>query len=99
MENGDPGVPMAPAVLHVEEEPRPDLDHVTIHRLNMEVSPALDQPQRSLPVLRNIVPLMENGDPGDLMDPALLHVMEEPRPELDHVTIHRHNMEVSPAQD
>ena len=44
MEAGVPGAPMDPAVLHVEEEPRPDLDHVTIHRLNMEVSPALDHP-------------------------------------------------------
>ena len=63
---------MAPAVLHVEEEPRPDPDHVTIHRLNMEVSPALDQPQRMLAVV--IVQLMENGDPGQ----TGLHVSLDP---------------------
>ena len=52
MENGDPGVPMAPAVLHVVREPRPDLDPVTIHHQNMVVKPAQDQPHQVLAVTR-----------------------------------------------
>jgi len=50
MESGDHGAPMAPAVLHVVEEPKPDPDHVIIHHLNMEVKPAQDQAHQVLAV-------------------------------------------------
>jgi len=88
---------MAPAVLRVMEEPRPDLDPVTIHHLNMVVKPAQDQPHPVLAVLGNIVQLMENGDHGVPMAPAVVHVAREPGPELD--IVHRQNMVVNPAQD
>ena len=44
MENGDLGLPMAPAVLHVAEEEKSDL--VPAPNLNMEVGHVQDQPQR-----------------------------------------------------
>jgi hypothetical protein len=100
MEVGDPGVPIPPAVLHVVREPRPELDPVTIHHLNMVVKPAQDQPYQVLPVMRYIVQLMENGDPGVPMAPAVVHVArEEPRPDLDPVTILHQNIMVKPVQD
>ena len=34
---------------------------------------------------------MEAGDPGILMDPAVLHVVEEQKSELAPVTVHSHN--------
>ena len=42
---------------------------------------------------------MEDGEAGVPMDPAVLHVVEEPKFELDPVTIQSHNMVVRLAQD
>ena len=42
---------------------------------------------------------MEFGDPGVLMETAVLHVVREPRPDLDPVTIHHQPMVVKPVQD
>ena len=42
---------------------------------------------------------MEDGEAGVPMDPAVLHVVEEPKFELDPVTIRSHNMVVRLAQD
>ena len=42
---------------------------------------------------------MEAGAPGAPMDPAVLHVAEEQKSKLDHVTLQCHNMVVKPVQD
>ena len=89
---------MAPAVLHVVEEQKPEPDPVTIHHHNMVVKPAKDQPQRASAATQTHVQSMEAGVPG-AMDPAVLHVVEEQKLEADPVTVHRHNMVVEPAQD
>ena len=42
---------------------------------------------------------MEAGGAGVFIVPAVLHVVEEQKTELDPVTVHSHNMVVKPAQD
>ena len=43
MEAGEAGAPTDPAVVHVEEEQKPKVDLVTVHRHNMVVKPVQDQ--------------------------------------------------------
>ena len=97
MEAGEPGAPMDPAVLHVVEEQKPKLDPVTVHSHNMVVKPAQDQPQRAPAATQTHVRSVEAGDPGAPMDPAVLHVVEELKSELDPATVHNHNMVVRAA--
>ena len=97
MEAGEPGAPMGPAVLHVVEEQKLELDPVTIHSHNMVVKPAQDQPHQVPAVTQIHVQLMEAGAPGAPMEPAVNHVVEEQKAKLDPVTIHSHNMVVKPA--
>ena len=94
MEAGDPGAPMDPAVLHVVEEQKPKLDPVTVHRHNMVVKPAQDQPHQVLVATLIHVRLMEAGAPGAPMDPAVLLVAEEQKSKVEHVTVHSLNMVV-----
>ena len=86
MEAGEAGVPTDPAVLHVVEELKPKLDPVTVHSHNMVVKSVQAQPQRVLAVTQIHVRLMEAGALGAPMDHAVLHVVEEQKLELEHVT-------------
>ena len=99
MEAGEAGAPTDPAVVHVVEEQKPKVDPVTVHRHNMVVKPAQDQPHQVLAVTQIRVQSMEAGALGVHMDPAVVHVAEEQEPKLDPVTVHRHNMVVKAAQD
>ena len=99
MEAGAPGAPMDPAVHHVVEEQKSKLDPVTAHSQNMVVKPVQVQPQRMLAVTQIHVQSMEVGAPGAPMGPAMLHVVEEQKLELEHVTLHCHNMVVKAVQD
>ena len=86
-------------MLHVVEEPKSELDPVTVHSLNMVVKPVQAQPQVVLAATHIRVPLMEAGALGVPMDHALKHVVEDQKSEVDPVTVHRHNMVVKAAQD
>ena len=86
-------------MLHVVEEPKSELDPVTVHSLNMVVKPAQDQLLQVPAVTQIHVQSMEAGGAGVFMVPAVLHVVEEQKTELDLVTIHSHNMVVKLAQD
>ena len=97
MEAGAPGALMDPVVHHVVEEQKSRLDHVTIQSLNMVVKPVQDQPLQVPAATQIHVQLMEAGAPGAPMDPAVLHVVEELKSELDPATVHNHNMVVRAA--
>ena len=86
-------------MLHVVEEPKSELDPVTVHSLNMVVKPVQAQPQVVLAATHIRVPLMEAGALGVPMDHAVLRVVEELKSELAPVTVHSHNMVVKPVQD
>ena len=97
MEAGDPGKPMAPVALRVVEEQKSEFDPVTVHSLNMVVKTAQDQPRKVQAATQTHVQSMEAGAPGAPMDPAVLHVVEELKSELDPATVHNHNMVVRAA--
>ena len=99
MEAGAPGAPMDPAVLRVVEEQKSKLDPVTVHNQNMVVTLVQDQTQPVLAVTQIHVQLMEAGVPGAPMDPAVLHVVEEPKSKIDHAIVQSLSMVVKPAQD
>ena len=68
MEAGAPGVPMDPAVKHVVEEQKSNIDPVTVHGLNTVVGTALDHPPIVDPVTQtHVVPMvtMQSGGAGD----------------------------------
>jgi len=76
MEAGAPGATTVPAVVHVVEEQKLDIDPVLIHGLKMVVITAMDQPHIVLPVTQThvqiIVPMVQihsgvAGDSGEAM--------------------------------
>ena len=85
-------------MLHVVEEPKSELDPVTVHSLNMVVKPVQDQPQRALAVTQITVQLMEAGVPGAPMVLAVRHVVEK-KSKRGPVTVHSLNMVVKRAKD
>ena len=99
MEVGAPGAPMEPAVLHVVEEQKSDLDPVTVRSHKMVVKTVQEHLQEVLAATQTHVQLMEAGALGVPMDHALKHVVEDQKSEVDPVTVHRHNMVVKAAQD
>ena len=78
MEAGAPGATMVPAVVHVVEEQKLNIDPVLIHGLKMVVITAMDQPHIVLPVTQThvqiIVPmvLIHSGGAGDSGE-AMIH--------------------------
>ena len=98
MEVGAPGAPMEPAVLHVVEEQKSDLDPVTVRSHKMVVKTVQEHLQEVLAATQTHVQLMEAGALGVPMDPAVLHVVEEQKTKLDPVTVHCHNMVVKTVQ-
>ena len=99
MEAGALGAPMDRAVLHVVEEPKTELDPVTVLSPNMEVKPVQAHPHQVLAATQVPVQLMEAGDPGAPMVRASGMVHVEQKAELDPVTVHSRNMGVKPVQD
>ena len=85
---------MAPAVHHVAEEQKSELDPVTVHSHNMVVKPVQGQLQQVLAVIQFHAQLVEAGVHGALMNHAVLHVVGELKLVLDPVTVHSHNMVV-----
>ena len=79
---------MDPAVLHVVEEQKSKLVPVTVHSHNMVAKTVLDQTQQVLAATQIHVQLMEAGEAGAPMAPAVNHVAEEQKSELDPVRVH-----------
>ena len=78
MEAGAPGATMVPAVVHVVEEQKLNIDPVLIHGLKMVVMTAMDHTITVLPVTQThvqiIVPmvLIHSGGAGDSGE-AMIH--------------------------